>query len=55
MEQILIAALGIGVLFLALSWSTTWFARYRLRRKLSGFGILLLIALMAIAYSKYGK
>ena len=55
MEKILIAALGVGIVFLAMSWSTTRFARYRVRKRLSSFGLLLLIAIMAIAYNKYSK
>jgi hypothetical protein len=54
-EKILIAALGVGIVFLAMSWSTTRYSRYRVRRKLSTFGLVLLIAVMAIAYNKYSK
>jgi hypothetical protein len=51
--EVLVAAFGIGLLVLALSWTVSPYARLRIRRFLTGAGILLLIAVMAIAYGKY--
>lgn len=52
--EILIAGLGIAVLVLGIAWNTAPVARLRIRRSISRAGLILVIALMAIAYSKYG-